>query len=83
MDCKNCVKEDACKQKELLNKVKEMIDNLEIYEGTGNSIMVIPKRSLKTIYGIEVEVSCSRAVKKQMEFSPGWTNADIKMNRRK
>jgi hypothetical protein len=70
MDCKKCVKEDVCKQKELFKNIREGINDMFFHGYSMNSIA--------TIHGIKVEVVCSKAVKKQTEFSPGWTNADTK-----
>jgi len=68
MDCKNCVKEDVCDQKSIFKEIEKNIEN-----------MFIDGHSMKNIAignGITAEVHCRKAVKKQAEFSPGWTNAN-------
>ena len=70
MDCKKCVKEDVCSQKELLKEVTERVNGIFI---DGDSMKTIAMTK-----GITVEINCNRAVKKQTEFSPGWTNANTK-----
>lgn len=60
MDCKNCVKEDVCKQKELLKEVKNRVSDIFI---DGDSM-----KTIAIVNGITVEVNCNKAVKKQTEF---------------
>lgn len=70
MDCKNCVKEDVCEQKCIFKEIKKNVDKM-IIDG-------YPIKTIAITKGITIEISCNRAVKKQTEFSPGWTNANIK-----
>lgn len=70
MDCKNCVKEDVCIQKDIFRKLKKTLENTFI---DGDSMKTIAMTK-----GITVEINCNRAIKKQTEFSPGWTNANTK-----
>ena len=70
MDCKNCVKEDVCDQKCIFKEIEKNVGKI-IADG-------YPMKTIAITKGITVEVNCNRAVKKQTEFSPGWTNANSK-----
>lgn len=70
MDCKNCIKEDVCDQKDILREIRSRINEVSI---DGHLL-----KSIALTKGITVEIHCIRAVKKQTEFSPGWTTANTK-----
>ena len=77
--CKDCIKEDVCDQKYLLEEVRKMVDAIDVFKDDGaNKMTVIRKKVLEINYGIMIDVRCTKKVKKQTEFSPGWTTANIK-----
>ena len=70
MDCKKCIKEDVCDQKCIFKEIEKNVDKI-VVDG-------YPMKTIAMTKGITVEVHCNRAVKKQTEFSPGWTNVNSK-----
>lgn len=73
-DCKNCVKEDVCNQKDIFNGYKQAVKGIKIAESVGDSICIHDSTVLQLRFGMVAKVECVKGVPKQTDIFTSRSN---------